>query len=206
MDPPEPGGNEGESELTGDGHRWEEVEAALRDEAAATAISEGASRRSRRFWLRHQGEQDASWSATLESLLEPGSYVSLGTEAGTTHRGQVIQRLDGWTAIDKTGQASVGEPVLHSLLLCLGHISWIRQERPAPPPSGPHRLWSIAAALGLAAEERLGVIIRYGPSAIPVRGRLLSAASDLLALDCDDEGTLYVWLGSVREISVFDSG
>lgn len=175
--------------------------------ASEHALENAVRERSRRSWLRRQAEQETTWEEALAAALRPGASATLGMECGAVRAGEVRLRMDGWVGISETGthwrDRALGAG---TTLMRLSHVAWLRPAGRAPAPFGPEEgAGCLLDALEEASEDRPAISLCYGWASSPLRGRLTAVTTGVIAVD-SAEGLLYVWLGSVREISVLDSG
>lgn len=174
--------------------------------AAESLAREAADERVRERWLRRQTEDGATFSTLLLDLAERDATVILATMPGQRHQGRITVVGADFTAV----RTSVG----HLTLLPFAWLStvvpggeWTGAYAAGTPEDRPAPLGvMLADALAEAAATRPRVSLRSGGSA--VAGELRSMGADLITLAVGEPRPrpTYVRLGSVSEVSFFESG
>lgn len=183
----------------------EDVDALLADLAMWTAdlrAHDAAESRIRERWLRQQAEEDARFSGLALDLAEAGSGVSLGLTSGRTLHGHIATVAADFCVLRHDGRAVT--------LLAFSAIATLRPEPGAPSEAAASRRVAQVEAhlddvlVGLAV-ERPRVRLVVAGAAEAVAGELRSVGSDVVTIRLGNNGragTVYVQLGSVREVTL----
>lgn len=182
----------------------EDVEALLADLARWTADvrAEDAARcRMRERWLRQQAEEDARFAGLVLDLSEAGAGMALRLTSGRTLRGHVATVARDFCVLRHDGGTAT--------LLAFTAIATVRPEpgyraaRAASERTAPVDAGLADVLVGLAGERpRVRLVVDGGSEALA--GELRSVGADVVTMRLDGErgGTVYVRLGSVREVTL----
>lgn len=182
----------------------EDVDALLADLArwtADTRVEDAARSRMRERWLRQQAEEDARFAGVALDLSEAGAGVALRLTTGRTLHGRITTVARDFCVLRHDGGTAT--------LLAFTAIATLRPEpgyRAAQATS--ERGAALDAGLfdvlvGLAGERpRVRIVVDGGSEALA--GELRSVGADVATMRLDGEhgGTVYVQLGSVREVTL----
>jgi hypothetical protein len=174
--------------------------------AAEAMAREAADERIRERWLKRQAQEGATFASLLLDLAERRVTVTLSTTDGQRHQGLVTMVGLDFTAV----RTSVGHLTVVALRAVLAvvptgdsrfaSLDGGTDDRPRPIDA------TMADALAEAAASRPRVSLRGGTMA--VTGELRGMGSDLVVLAVGEPRPrpTYLRLGSISEISFFESG
>lgn len=182
----------------------EDVEALLADLARWTSdsrVDDAARSRIRERWLRQQAEEDARFAGVALDLSETRAVVALRLTSGRTLHGRIAAVARDFCVLRHDGGTAT--------LLAFNAIATVRpepgyragqaaSERVAPVDAG------LADVLVGLAGERPRVRMMVDGAGDALVGELRSVGADVATLRLDGErgGTVYVRLGSVREVTL----
>jgi len=132
--------------------------------------------RARAGWLRHEAEQSATWVGVLLDLAERAGRLLVQTVDGRSWSGTAEL-----VSHDHLEMSTAGGRLLVRHDAC----AWVQVHDPLGAPTGdraPRRSSGIAEALAELAATRCELVVWAGRAGEPVRGRLLSASPETLAL------------------------
>lgn len=164
-------------------------------------MDEAAHARARAAWLARQAEEEATFVGVLVDLAERERPVTIETASGRRHQGDLRLVGEDFCCV-RTPRG------VHVFV----HYDAVASVRPAPHEAGPagdRPLAPIADLHGaMAALARTGARVAVVSSAAgaPLTGEVRSVGRDVVVLRLDDGRVAYVRLGSVAEVSVFESG
>lgn len=164
-------------------------------------MDEAAHARARAAWLARQAEEEATFVGVLVDLAERERPVTIEMAGGRRHQGG-LRLVGGDFCCIRTPRG------VHVLV----RYDAVASVRPAPHDEGPvgDRLLAPIADLhgALTALARTGARVAVLPTAAaaPLSGEVRSVGRDVVVLRLDDGRVAYVRLGSVGEVSVFESG
>ena len=182
----------------------DDVEALLADLArwsADSRVDDAARSRMRERWLRQQAEEDARFAGVALDLSEAGAGVAMRLTSGRTVHGRIATVARDFCVLRHDGGTAT--------LVAFSAIATVRpepgyrageaaSERAAPVDAG------LADVLvGLAGERpRVRIVVDGGGEALA--GELRSVGFDVATMRLDGEhgATVYVQLGSVREVTL----
>lgn len=168
---------------------------------ADTRSSEAAGSRTRERWLRQQAAEEARFSGVLLDLAEQGAGVAVRTTTGRTLHGHIAAVANDFCVLRHEGGMAT--------LLTFSAVATVRPEaghrsgeadsaRLTPPAL------SLAEVLFRLAPDRprLRIVVEGGGEVLA--GELRSVGTDVatLRLEGDPPGTVYLQLGSVREVTL----
>lgn len=181
-----------------------DIDALLSDLArwtADTQAGDAARSRARERWLRHQAEEDARFAGLALDLSEAGISVGVRTTAGRVLHGRIAAVARDFCVLRHDGGATT--------LLAFEGVATLRPERgyqaaEAASERGAPVDAGLADVLnGLAGERpRVRIVVDGGGEALVGQLRAVGADVATVRLDGEPGGTVYVRLGSVREVTL----
>jgi hypothetical protein len=182
----------------------EDIDALLSDLArwtADTRVEDAARARSRERWLRHQAVEDARFAGVALDLSEAGTAVAVRTTAGRVLQGRIAAVARDFCVLRHDGGTTT--------LLTFEAVATVRPERgyragEAASERGAPVDAGLADVLnGLAGERpRVRIVVDGGGEALAGQLRAVGADVATVRLDGEPGGTVYVRLGSVREVTL----
>lgn len=182
----------------------DEVEGLLADLARWTAdsrVDDAARCRMRERWLRQQAEEDARFAGVVLDLSEAGAVVALRLTTGRTLQGRIVTVARDFCVLRHDAGTAT--------LLAFSAIATVRPEpgyragKAASERVAPVDARLADVLVGLAGERpRVRIVVDGAGEALA--GELRSVGADVatVRLDGGRGGTVYVQLGSVREVTL----
>ncbi len=170
-------------------HRW----------ASEARTDEAVSSRTRERWLREVADQEASLVGVLTDFAERRVAVTVATETGRSHHGQV--RLVGVDFV------ALSMPNGSDVVLALGAVSSVRAAPARDGASGDRPVSSdlvLDDILAGLVEERAEVRVVTAGGHEALAGRVRSVGRDVVVLrtDGDRPGSVYVPVAALVEITI----